>query len=258
MSDTLMQDQHIAVRDENGARWITLDRPDALNALTTSRLEALISAIQDTPRSSGVLVLAGRPEAFSSGDDLRVAVEQDLEEFITFVETIHDVARALLAAPQVALASLDGVVVGGGLEIAAACDLRLGTRRVRIGFPDADAGMSVTGATAVLVSRIVGEGWARHLVLHGDLIGGDEAYRLGLLTGVCDDSRGLAEETRRFTERLNRRSRVALERCKATFVEAIREPFERALMVEQQLAVECYRTGATKEFIDHWLAAHAK
>jgi enoyl-CoA hydratase len=258
MSDTLMQDPYVSVQDTEDVRWITLDRPDALNALTTPRLEALISAIRGAPRSSGVLVLSGRPEAFSSGDDLRVAAEQDLEEFITFVETIHDVARALLAAPQVAIASLDGVVVGGGLEIASACDVRLGTKRVRIGFPDADAGMSVTGATAVLVSRILGEGWARHLVLQGDLIGGDEAYRLGLLTVLCDDSQDLADATKRFAERLNRRSRVAVERCKKTFVESVREPFERALMVEQQLAVECYRTGDTKGYIDRWLAAHAK
>ncbi len=262
MPDTLSKaqykEQHISVRDDDGTRWITLDRPDALNALTKERLDALIDAIRTTPRDAGVIVLRGRPEAFSSGDDLRATADQDLEEFMSFVETIHDVARAVLDAPQIVIASLDGVVVGGGVEISSACDLRVGTTRARIGFPDADAGMSVTGGTAVLVSRIVGEGWARHLVLEGGLIGGDEAYRIGFLTVLCEDSQSLEAQTRRLAERLNGRSRVALERCKRTFVESVREPLARALMVEKQFAVECFRTGATKEFIARWLAAHAK
>jgi len=249
---------YISVRDEEGARWITLDRPDALNALTQERVDALIEAIQSAPQSIGVIVLQGRPEAFSSGDDLRATADQDLEEFISFVEAIHDVARAILDAPQVVIASVDGVVVGGGVEISSACDIRIGTKAVRIGFPDADAGMSVTGGTAVLVSRIIGEGWARHLVLDGGLISGDEAYRIGFLTVLCEDSVALEAETRQLVERLNARSRVALQRCKRTFVESVREPLARALMVEKDFAVQCFRTGATKEFIAHWLQSRGR
>lgn len=232
-----------------------MDRPDALNALTKERVDVLIEALGSAPREFGVIVLQGRPEAFSSGDDLRATADQDLEEFISFVEAIHDAARAILDAPQVVIASVDGVVVGGGVEIASACDIRIGTRSVRIGFPDADAGMSVTGGTAVLVSRIIGEGWARHLVLNGELIGGDDAHRIGFLTVLCEDSAALEAETERLVERLNSRSRVALQRCKRTFVESVREPLARALMVEKEFAVECFRTGATKEFIARWLEA---
>lgn len=258
MPDTFTNNEdtrhYIAVRDHDGARWVTLDRPDALNALTQERVDALIQAIKSAPEEVGVIVLQGRPEAFSSGDDLRATADQDLEEFISFVEAIHDVARAILEAPQVVIASVDGVVVGGGVEISSACDIRIGTRSVRIGFPDADAGMSVTGGTAVLVSRIIGEGWARHLVLNGELISGDEAHRIGFLTVLCEDSASLKDETQRLVERLNGRSRIALQRCKRTFVESIRDPLTRALMVEKEFAVECFRTGATKEFIAQWEA----
>jgi enoyl-CoA hydratase len=250
------EDQDISVEDGESTRWITLNRADALNALTTARLDALIAAIRSTPATSGVIVLRGRPEAFSSGDDLRATDGQTLEEFMTFVETIHDVALAVLAAPQIVIASLDGVVVGGGVEIASACDLRLGTKRIRVGFPDADAGMSVTGGTGVLLSRIVGEGWARHLVLEGSLIDGSEAYRLGFLTALCEDPESLEAQTTRLAERLNGRSQVALQRCKRTFVNTLGEPLNHALMLEKEFAVECFRTGATKEFITRWIAAH--
>jgi enoyl-CoA hydratase len=250
------EDQDILVRDDEDTRWITLNRADALNALTTERLDVLIAAIRSTPATSGVIVLRGRPESFSSGDDLRATDGQSLAEFMGFVETIHEVARAVLAAPQVVIASLDGVVVGGGVEIASACDLRVGTKRIRVGFPDADAGMSVTGGTSVLLSRIVGEGWARHLVLEGDLIDGTEAYRLGFLTTLCEDSESLDAQTALLATRLNGRSRIALERCKRTFVDSIHEPLNRALMLEKELAVECFRSGATKEFITRWIAAH--
>ena len=95
-------------------------------------------------------------------------------------------------------------------RIASACDLWLETKSVRIGFPDADAGMSVTEGASVLVTRIIDEGWARHSVLDGSLIDGDEAFRLGFITTLCEDHESLQNQTSFLVQRLNGRSRVAL------------------------------------------------
>ena len=111
-----------------------------------------------------MIVLRGRAEAFSSGDDLSATNGGSLEEFLSVIETILKVALAIVDAPQIVVASLDGAIIGGGVEIGSAFDLPLGTKSVRIGCPDAYAGMSVTGETSVLLTRIIGEGSARNIL----------------------------------------------------------------------------------------------
>jgi enoyl-CoA hydratase/carnithine racemase len=250
-----MADATVETRDELAVRWIRLDRPDSLNALSASRVEALLDALGATPPEARVVVLAGREEAFCAGDDLREAATLDRAGQRAYVEALHEVTRALLDLPQPAIAAIDGVAVGGGVEIAAACDLRIGTRRARIGFPDADVGMSVTNATSVLLPRLVGEAQARLLVLGGRLVSGEEAHRLGLLTVVCDDGR-LEEETRRLAEAIAARPAAAVQASKRALVGAIRDDVERALSRELELVLECHDRGSV-ELVRRWLAARS-
>src|ERR1700752_1669555 len=157
-------------RDEGIAR-IFLNRPQKVNALSAALLESLASTLESLSVESAlrVVVLAGRGKAFCGGADVAELAALDESSAPAFVGRIHRVCSALRALPVPVVARLHGAVIGGGLEIAAACDLRVPARgtlfaraRVKLGIP------SVVGA--VLLPRLMGSGRAAWLVLSGEPI----------------------------------------------------------------------------------------
>jgi len=178
----------VLTTDEGRVRWITLNRPETRNALTTAVNDAVRTAIEGAPAAGArVVVLSGAGGAFSSGLDLRVAAEEgmDPETIESRMRThFHGLIRAIRACPLPTIAVVDGPAAGFGCDLALACDLRLISDRARFGEIFVKRGLMPDGGGTWTLPRLVGLGRALEMMLTGELVDAAEAHRIGLANRV--------------------------------------------------------------------------
>ena len=152
------------------ARLILWDRQERRNAWDLETMTTVADAIEAAGADPQVrcVVLRGAGEHFSAGDDLHAATEADSDAWAATIEGFQRMTRVVLAAPIPAIAAIDGVCVGGALEFAASCDLRLCTDRVRLLTPEVGIGLVASNAGTLLLPELLGESAARALLLGGE------------------------------------------------------------------------------------------
>lgn len=169
--------------DEQGVALLRLERPDARNALNTQLLAELLEhiAVARADESVRVLVFSSSDHlGLSAGADLRE--ELDAEGKVARMQLFSDLYDAIVSFPKPTIAVCHGDVVGGGAEIAVACDMRVGGSNLRLRFPGAALGVPVGPARLV---TLCGLATAKYLLLSSRTIGADEALRLGLVNRVA-------------------------------------------------------------------------
>jgi enoyl-CoA hydratase/carnithine racemase len=154
------------------ARVLTWDRQDRRNAWTRAVIEELADAIEACAQDSAVrcVIARGAGDHFSAGDDLYATAEADAAEWERIVDAFQRLTLATLRAPVPVLAAIDGVCIGGALEFAASCDLRICTDRARFATPEVRIGLTATNAGTLLLPEVLGETAARQLLLIGALV----------------------------------------------------------------------------------------
>jgi enoyl-CoA hydratase/carnithine racemase len=159
----------VTTTDRDAARVITWDRQARRNAWDLDTMTAIADAIEAAGADPAVrcVVLRGAGDHFSAGDDLQSAIEADSASWAATIEGFQRMTRVVLASPVPAIAAVDGVCVGGALEFAASCDLRLCTDRVRLLTPEVGIGLVASNAGTLLLPEVVGESAARELLLGG-------------------------------------------------------------------------------------------
>ena len=202
---------------------VTLDRPRALNALDAATLRELARAIRDVRRDAEVraLVVGGTGEkAFSAGADIAAMAKMSAADGHAYSRLGHEVLARLESLPIPVVAAVNGVALGGGLELALACDLIVASERARLGQPEITLGLIPGfGGTQRLVRRI-GQARARELIYLGRTVLADEALRIGLVARVVPPER-LAEEAAALAAELAAKPPLALRQAKrATAVAA--------------------------------------
>lgn len=198
------------------ARLITWDRQARRNAWDL----ATMSAIADETEVAGAdpavrcVVLRGAGEHFSAGDDLHAAIEADSAAWAATIEGFQRMTRVVLAAPIPAIAAIDGVCVGGALEFAASCDLRLCTNRVRLLTPEVGIGLVASNAGTLLLPELLGESAARALLLGGQPRDAAWAREHGFATELVAPEE-LDARIEHWSEVFSRTSRDAVAATKA-------------------------------------------
>jgi enoyl-CoA hydratase/carnithine racemase len=177
---------------QDGVATLILDRPGALNALDPATLRALRAALRELDADPGVraLVLTGAGErAFSAGADIAAMAAMAPEAGVAFSRLGHETMAAVEMLGVPVIGALNGVALGGGLELALACDLLVAGERARLGQPEINLGLIPGfGGTQRLVRR-VGLGRARELIYLGKPIPAEEALRIGLVDRVVPAER---------------------------------------------------------------------
>ncbi len=201
---------------DGGVATLTIDRPKALNALDPPTLEALAAALADLAGDASlrVLVLTGGGEkAFSAGADIAAMAAMKPGDGHAYARLGHGVAALLEALPVPVVAAVNGVALGGGLELTLACDLVIASERARFGQPEINLGVIPGfGGTQRLVRRI-GQAPARELIYRGHLIPADQALRLGLVDRVVPADR-VAAEAAALAAELATKPPIALRQAK--------------------------------------------
>lgn len=181
--------QHLQLAlSERGVATVTIANGTALNILDSATTAEMAQLLRRLARDDSVraLVLRGSGErAFVAGANINELVQLAPDTARCFITGLHDLCEAVRDFPQPTVARLAGWTMGGGLELAAACDLRVGARDAQFSMPEVRVGIpSVIHAR--LLARLIGEGNARWLLLTGAAIDADKALRWGLLNEVAD------------------------------------------------------------------------
>jgi enoyl-CoA hydratase/carnithine racemase len=206
----------VTIEELGGARVITWDRRSRRNAWELATMTAIADAIEaaGADREVRCVVLRGAGEHFSAGDDLHAAADADGAAWAATIEGFQRMTRVVLAAPVPAIATVDGVCVGGALEFAASCDVRLCTDRLRLLTPEVKIGLVASNAGTLLLPEVLGESAARELLLSGEPRGAEWARKHGFATEVVAPP-DLDARIEHWTEVFSRTSRDALAATKA-------------------------------------------
>ena len=174
----------VHVDDHEAVRTITLDRPESRNGLTPDVVRALTRAIREVPETSRVIVMTGANGAFCSGLDLKDAMRRGLqpgpEVAAGLRDDFHGLIKSLTGSDRPTIALVDGAAAGFGCDLALACDLRIVSDRARFGEIFVLRGLMPDGGGTWFLPRLVGLGKALELMFTGELVGAEEAVRIGL------------------------------------------------------------------------------
>ncbi|SDQ21702.1 enoyl-CoA hydratase/isomerase family protein [Natronobacterium texcoconense] len=235
-----------------GVATVTMHRPDARNALNgtlRAELKEVFDAIEDSDVRVVVLTGADEAKAFVAGADVselreRNALEQrEASKRPRVYEVVDDLRQPVIAR-------LNGHALGGGCELATACDVRIAHERAKVGQPEINLGIMPGGGGTQRLPRLVGEGQAMRLILSGELIDADEAREIGLVDIVCESDDELDEETYGLAESMAEKSPVALEFAKEAVKAGSRMDLESGIEYEAELFAQLFATEDKNEGID--------
>ncbi|MBI1734033.1 MAG: enoyl-CoA hydratase/isomerase family protein [Candidatus Rokubacteria bacterium] len=218
-----------------GAALVTFDRPDALNAVDARALTDLETVVArlEADDETAVVVLTGAGRAFVGGGDIAHMAALTPDEGERFVHRGQAVLRRLERLPQITVAAINGFALGGGLEIALACDLRVAAESAELGLPEVTVGLIPGwGGTQRLV-RLAGRGVAKDLVFTGRRLAAREALELGVVNRVVHDD-ALLETCRELAARIRRASPIAVRQAKKAIDEGAELSLDQGLVLEAE------------------------
>ena len=236
---------------EDGIAWLTLNRPDRLNAFSPEMLQALSEALQRLSGDPGVgaIVITGAGRGFCAGGDVKTMesrAAQGFEERVEGLRRMHQLPLLLRTIPKVVIAMINGPAVGAGLGLTMACDLRIAGRSARFGTGFAGVGYSGDFGGSWSLTRLVGTAKARELYFLGDIIDSAEPASLGLVNCVVEDE-ALHRETSALARRIADGPRVAFGYMKRNLFAAETEPLAAVLEME---AIHQARTAMTEDHLE--------
>ena len=236
---------------DNGIAWLTLDRPDRLNALSPAMLTGLGEALQRLSGDPevGAVVITGAGRGFCAGGDVKTMsarATQGFDERVEGLRRMHQLPMLLRTMPKVVIAMVNGPAVGAGLGLAMVCDLRLAGRSARFGTGFAGVGYSGDFGGSWSLTRLVGTAKARELYFLGDVIDAETAHSLGLVSQVVEDD-ALHDVTAALARRIAEEPRIAYGYMKRNLFAAETEPLAAVLEIE---AIHQARTAMTEDHLE--------
>jgi enoyl-CoA hydratase len=214
----------IRLESSAGVAVVTLDRPEARNAINLEVVNELHAALETLGRDETLRVLiltgAGRA-AFASGADIRELRERRADDALRGINS--SLFLAVERFPLPTIAAVNGYALGGGCELALACDLRVAGESSRFGQPEVGLGIIPAAGATYRLPRIIGAGRARELVLTGRIIDADEALAIGLVNRLVPDERVL-EEARSMALLITRKGPLALRAAKLALQASVYGP----------------------------------
>lgn len=182
------ENEPILYRESDGIAWVTLNRPKALNAMNPELLRDLAALLDRIKADSAVkgVIITGSGDAFSAGADIRILNRSTPLEVRDFARLAVAVNHRVETLGKVVIAALNGYTLGGGLELAESCMLRVAVRGAMLGHPEVRIGAVAGFGGTTRLPRLVGKGRAAEMLLTGRLITADEALRIGLVNQVVE------------------------------------------------------------------------
>ncbi len=235
-----------------GIAWITLNRPDRLNVINADMRKEVLHALEEVGADEEVRVVVVQGEgekAFSAGADiteLQASNPQDLIELGEFFDAPTRCSKPVIAA-------IDGYALGGGLELALACDFRLLSKRSQVGQPEIHLGTIPGGGGTQRLARLLGTSRAKELCMLGERIMADVADQWGLADRVFANEE-FETKVRAFARQLASRAPIAICLIKRVISEGLEAPLSAGLLIEREAFALTFNTEDMKEGVKAFLS----
>jgi len=219
----------------DGVAVVTISRPKALNALNTrffQEMDDYIATIKNDTNIK-VLVITGEGKAFVAGADIAEMVNKNREEGSAFSRLGQQTFRSLEKLNIPVIAAVNGFALGGGLELSMACDFRTASTKAKFGQPEVSLGLIPGYAGTQRLSRLVGSGDALYLLMTADMIGADDALRIGLVQKVFEPEM-LMEETMKIANNIASKGSTAVKLVKQVVRQGLSMDFDKGSELEAQ------------------------
>ena len=232
---------------------ITINRPEKHNAISLGTLDELHAAVDRAAVDESVRVIAitgAGGKAFASGSDLSEVKDRDFKKALEPI--VQGLADKLERTPKPTIAAIDGICMGGGLEVALGCDLRVATPRSRFATPEGKLGIIPGGGACARLPRVVGRGWGMEMMLMGEAIDAERALQIGLITRLVERDQ-LLDHVRQMADHLATYAPFVPRTMKAMVHFGMEASLAGALMFEKYAQGALVQTKDAQEGIDAFL-----
>lgn len=236
-------------RETSAVGVLTINRPKALNVLNWDTLRELGSFVKDDLPGEQLraLIITGAGEkAFVAGADISQMSEMNGSEFKEYMDFAHEVYSLIENNPCPSIAAINGYALGGGCELALACDLRIASDRAKLGFPEVKIGIFPGWGGSQRITRVMGVGRAKELIFTGEMISAEEALRAGLVERVVPHE-VILNEAKQLAETIAKRAPLAVSNAKEAINRGSEMELEEALALERKLILSCFDSGDRTE-----------
>jgi len=239
--------QNIRVEISEGIATLTIDRPSVKNALDRDTVAECHTALQalDADSAVGVLIVTGAGESsFVSGADINDIRGRTRTDGLAAISS--SLCSRVERFPRPTIAAINGYALGGGCELALACDIRVAADSAKFGQPEVGLGIIPAAGGTQRLPRVVGLGWAKHLILTGEIIDARQALDIGLVTAIMPASQ-LQMRARELAKRILRQGPLAARLAKVALNASARVDLDSGLLIETLVQAICYDSEDKRE-----------
>jgi len=252
----MMSEEIVLYEATDGVAKITINRPtkyNALNVAVVSKLKEMMKKAEADEEVRAVILTGSGDKAFAAGADISEFSDKNSETVRALADNGQNLCKYMESMSKPVIAAINGFALGGGCEIAMACDIRYASANARFGQPEINLGIIPGFGGTVRLPRIVGLGVAKELVFTGDQIKADEALRIGLVNRLFETPDELQEGAMALARKLALKPGVALELAKQSLQNAWEMPLENNLAFEVDVFCETFDTADKDEGVDAFL-----
>jgi enoyl-CoA hydratase len=245
----------IQIAKENAIATITIDRPDALNAFNTEMLLELTDRVKELSEDETVrvVIITGAGEkAFIAGADIQEMSEKDHDGAVAFSRRGHKLCDAIEGMPQPVIAAINGFALGGGCEIAMACDIRLAADTATLGQPEVGLGIPPAWGATQRLPRIVGIGRAKEIIFSGRHLNAEEAREIGLVNAIYPSNQ-LMDEAKRLAKTYLEKGPQALAASKKLINRTMETSLATGAIHESKLFAAAFNDDEPSEGLEAFL-----
>jgi enoyl-CoA hydratase/carnithine racemase len=233
---------------------ITIDNPAAntWDRESLPAMAALIGRLNNDKNVYALVITGAGQKFFSAGADLKLFADGDKDNAATMAEYFGAAFEALADFRGVSIAAINGFAMGGGLEVALACDIRIAESQAQMALPETKVGLLPCAGGTQRLSWLVGEGWAKKMILCGERVRADTAEKIGLVEEVVETGEALTRALA-LAEQVAEQSPVAVSYCKELIHEARDTAMAKALSTEREKFVDLFNTQDQVEGVSAFL-----
>lgn len=246
---------NLLLETDQGIATVTLNRPKALNAInyaTLEELQQLFAALEQRDDIKVIILTGGSGKAFVAGADITEMQQMSALEARSFSQFGQKVMTAIEQCSKPVIAAVNGFALGGGCELAMACDIRLAGEKAKFGQPEVNLGVIPGFAGTQRLSRLIGKGRAKELIFTGDIINAEEALRIGLVNKVVPMEE-LLEAAQKMAKKIASKGPVAVRLSKEAINKGLEIDLDKANAYETELFSLCFASDDQKEGMSAFL-----
>jgi enoyl-CoA hydratase/carnithine racemase len=230
-----MTEKILLIEDQGRIEILTLNRPEVLNAFNMDLLHALKEQIHilQARQDIRVVIITGAGKAFSAGADLDERAALDERSVKNYIFTISELFMSIESLNKPVIAAINGIALGGGTELALACDIRIASMNATMGLTETHLGVIPGAGGTQRLPRLIGPGKAKELIFTGQKVGAEEALRIGLVNQIFSQA-SLLEECKKMVAMICEAGPIAIEQAKYAIDAGLNTDLRTGLEIESK------------------------